>query len=180
MSKTVLVRAAGVPTRLSEFLTGRPAAVRSVLMDASQQLATTGRIDGHRAGRLENGDWLIWAENDRGELESFSIYISPLELTRSPAMRSGPDPRGRLGVYLEKGHAQGNSVEFIEAHEYIERRFRGEAKLRLRDALEKALEMRTAFDGTIEWKATGVILRAPSTETQLRSFDAEIELVWER
>ncbi len=71
-------------------------------------------------------------------------------------------------------------MEFLEAEAFIRDQFPGDVRERLLAALQRAREKLPSFDGSIEWTRTGVVLRAVNQNTQVRAFDAELRLEWER
>lgn len=180
MNKIVFVKTPSGPMTVGDFWADRPPWVQKGLAAAAGELSTSNQIKSARAHERKNGEWSVWLEDEKGERHNFILYLSPLALKDPsvPAATGGKNPR--LGVYREYGHAQGSGVEFLEAEAFIHDQFPGDVRERLLAALQRAREKLPSFDGSIEWTRTGVVLRAVNQNTQVRAFDAELRLEWER
>lgn len=163
-----------------DFIATQPPWAQKALDAAARELATGNRIQSVRAHAHKNGEWSVWLEDEKAERHNFVLYVSPLALQAPPTPASAAQKTVRLGVYREYGHAQGSGVEFVEAEDFIRGQFTGDVRERLMAALQRAREKLPAFDGAIEWTRTGVVLRAVNENRQVRSFDAELTLEWER
>lgn len=180
MPPIVFVKSASGPVPIDVFLVAQPSWVQKGLGAAARELSASHQILGVRAHERKNGEWSVWLEDEKGERHNFILYLSPLALKdpSDPPATGGKNPR--LGVYREYGHAQGSGVEFLEAEAFIHDQFPGDVRERLLAALQRAREKLPSFDGSIEWTRTGVVLRAVNQNTQVRAFDAELRLEWER
>lgn len=177
--KTIFVRSQGDDVvRLIDLLPSLSTKVQSELKSAGEQLATQGQIKNMRASVLQNDDWSVWIENEDGERENFLLYISALEADKVRTVTQ--KVARRLGVYIQHGQAQGSWEEFVEASIYITSNYTGEICDNLLKALNLVSQLKSAFDGSIGYTHDGVILRALSRKSQIRLFDAEVRLTWER
>lgn len=177
---TVFFRTDGAPLTAERFIAAQPPVFRDALSEAAAQLASTGSIDGFHSARSTSGEWMIWLDGPDGRRHGFTLYVSPLE---APAIgaRNPPPPRRRLVMVLDPHPERfGQSPVVIEASEYLRRSFAGDIRAQLLEALRRALAGEPA-DGneTVEYTPRGVILRARSSDTQIRTFDAEVRFDWE-
>lgn len=180
MEKIVFVKTPAGPRPLVEFIATQPPWVQKPLEAAARELAATHQIQSVRAHEHKNGEWSVWLEDAKADRHNFVLYLSPLALKSPPEPVSSAGKTPRLGVYREYGHAQGSGVEFVEAGDFIRGQFTGDVQRRLLAALQRAREKLPAFDGSIEWTRTGVVLRAVNDNQQARAFDAELRLEWEQ
>lgn len=79
---SVFFRAQNQDLSAEAFIQKQPTHFKDQLRQAAQMLSTTGKIQGFRAGRLNDGDWSIWLEDDSGERHNFILFISQFELSK--------------------------------------------------------------------------------------------------
>lgn len=164
------------------FTPSLPVELGEPLRAAARELADQGWLDSGDTWRAfpgRRGRYSIWIEDKTGERHNFVLFVSQLE-DRTAERLSPPPRKRRLVVSLQGGHGQGSWQELVPAQEYIERRFAGPLRRQLLSVLERALRGERTSDGLIEPVAHGVVIRAPSTEPQVRAYDAELRLEWQR
>lgn len=181
MTKTVFFKnSSSENVDAAQFISAQLPELRKILTKISQELSETGHISNERATKLPDGNWSMWLQSNKGEAIHFEMSRGAQEQSTTSKKRSVRKPKTvsrRFGVWTETVPGVSEKIEFIDAAEYIKKRFKVPQQAALLQALEQAQLGMGAADGSIEFTPKGVILRVPSGNKQNKAFTVEIEFV---